>query len=78
MTPSHTCSYQSCIPSDDVSASTDSSQQLEDFLDDGSHIIEYLFTDPYYRQCGYGGQLLEAMEDYCVSVVSLLLGFKIS
>ncbi|XP_067948108.1 uncharacterized protein [Watersipora subatra] len=38
------------------------------FLTDDSHIVEYLFTDPYYRQEGYGSQLLHTMERCCYNV----------
>ena len=43
----------------------------ENILNDECHVIEYLFTDPYYRRSGYGKSVLTAMQDYCVSQVGL-------
>jgi len=39
----------------------------ENFLHDNCHVIEYLFTDPYYRRSGYGKEVLSAMQAYCMT-----------
>lgn len=62
----HILEYDRCLI---TGASSSAAADTGVFLHDGCHVIEYLFTDVYYRRSGYGAQVLAAMQQYCLSQV---------
>lgn len=59
----------------DSSRESARSGPTDNFLDDSSHVIEYLFTDVYYRGSGFGNKILKAMELHCHQLVSASSSF---
>lgn len=53
-----------------------SSDTYDEFLNSDAHIVEYLFTDQYYRNEGYAATLLLAMEEHCRQIVRCHYSFS--